>query len=142
MWPLRITLARLRPHNAANTLRVIVVAVAFAAFLIGDFVLFMRLFAAVANVEKETPLFALGLLRNLLGLVFLVASVVLFSSGMTTAIGSFFTDLDLDIYHAGPRSRLRIALSRYLKTLVQSAAMVFLFLVPMIVAFARHYPQT
>jgi len=139
MWPLRITLARLRPHNAANTMRVIVVAVAFAAFLIGDFVLFMRLFAAVANVEKETPLFALGLLRNLLGLVFLVASVVLFSSGMTTAIGSFFTDLDLDIYHAGPRSKLRIAISRWLKTLAQSAAIIFLFLLPLFVAFARQY---
>ena len=87
MWPLRLALSRLRPHNAANTLRTIVVIAAFAAFLYGDFVLFKRLFAAVANVEKETPLFALGLLRNLLGLVFLVASVVLFSSGMTSAIG-------------------------------------------------------
>lgn len=139
MWPLRLTLARLRPHNAANTLRTLVVAAAFAAFLFGDFVLFQRLFGAVANVEKETPLFALGLLRNLLGLVFLTASVVLFSSGMTSAIGSFFTDLDLDVYHAGPRSKLRIAVSRWLKTLAQSATVVFCFLLPLFLAFALQY---
>ncbi|HJQ39194.1 MAG TPA: hypothetical protein VKB93_18805 [Thermoanaerobaculia bacterium] len=141
MWPLRLTLARLRPHNAANTLRTVVVVAAFAAFLFGDFVLFKRLFAAVANVEKETPLFALGLLRNLLGLVFLVASVVLFSSGMTSAIGSFFTDLDLDIYHSGPRSKLRIAVSRWLKTLAQSATVVFFFLLPLFLAFALQYQK-
>lgn len=141
MWPLRLALARLRPHNAANTLRTIVVIAAFAAFLYGDFVLFKRLFAAVANVEKETPLFALGLLRNLLGLVFLVASVVLFSSGMTSAIGSFFTDLDLDIYHSGPRSKLRIAVARLLKTLAQSATVVFFFLLPLFLAFALQYQK-
>ncbi len=141
MWPLRLTLARLRPHNAANTLRTFVVVAALAAFLYGDFVLFNRLFAAVANVEKETPLFALGLLRNLLGLVFLVASVVLFSSGMTSAIGSFFTDLDLDIYHSGPRSKLRIAVARWLKTLAQSATVVFFFLLPLFLAFALQYQK-
>jgi len=139
MWPFRIAFARLRPLNAANLLRVTVVTLAFLGFLWGDYVLFSRLFGAVKNVETETPLFALGLLRNLLGLVFLVASVVLFSSGMTTAIGSFFTDLDLDIYHAGPRSKLRIALSRWLKTFVQSATVVFFFLLPLFVAFAKQY---
>ena len=139
MWPLRLTYARLRPFNGTNTVRIIVVVAVFAAFLYGDYVLFQRLFGAVANVEKETPLFALGLLRNLLGLVFLVASVVLFSSGMTTAIGSFFTDLDLDIYHSGPRSKLRIAVARWMKTLAQSATVVFFFLVPLFLAFARQY---
>jgi ABC-2 type transport system permease protein len=139
MWPFRIAFARLRPLNAANLLRVTVVTLAFLGFLWGDYVLFSRLFGAVKNVETETPLFALGLLRNLLGLVFLVASVVLFSSGMTTAIGSFFTDLDLDIYHAGPRSKLHIALSRWLKTFAQSATVVFFFLLPLFVAFAKQY---
>jgi ABC-2 type transport system permease protein len=142
MWSLRLTLAKLRPFNAATITRTAIVFLLVVAFLFGDYALFHRLFAATANVEKETPFFALGLLRNLLALVFLVASVILFSSSLTVAIGSFFTDLDLDIYHAGPRSKLRIALARYLKTLTQSAAMVFLFLVPMIVAFARQYPQT
>lgn len=141
IWPLRVTLAKLRPLNAANTLRIIIVIAVVLSFLIGDYVLFWRLFDAVANVEKETPLFALGLLRNLLGLVFLVASVVLFSSGMTSAIGSFFTDLDLDIYHSGPRSKLRIALARLMKTFAQSAAVVFLFLIPLFVAFAQQYDK-
>ena len=140
-WPLRLALARLRPFNAANMLRTLVVVIVFAAFLYGDFVLFQRLFGAVANVETQTPLLALGLLRNLLGLVFLVASVVLFSSGMTSAIGSFFTDLDLDIYHSGPRSKLRIAVARWAKTLAQSAAVIFFFLLPLFVAFARQYEK-
>ena len=119
--------------------RTAIVLIVVALFLIGDYALFARLFDAIAGVESETPLFALGLLRNLLGLVFLVATVTLFSSSMAAAIASYFTDLDLDIYHAGPRSKLRIALTRWLKTLVQSAAVVFLFIVPLIVAFARQY---
>src|SRR6185436_8186168 len=72
---------------------------------------------------------------------FLVASVVLFSSGMTSAIGSFFTDCDLDIYHSCPRSKLHIAVARWLKTLAQSATVVFFFLLPLFVAYARQYEK-
>jgi len=141
MWPFRIAAARLRPFNTATFVRTAIVLAVVALFLVGDYALFARLFRAIAGVESETPIFALGLLRNLLGLVFLVASVTLFSSAMAAAIASYFTDLDLDIYHAGPRAKLRIALSRWLKTLVQSATVVFLFLVPLVVAFARQYDK-
>ena len=141
MWPLRIAASRLRPFDAATITRTLIVLLVLAAFLIGDYALFARLFDAIAGVEKKTPIFALGLLRNLLGLVFLVATVILFSSAMTAAIASFFTDLDLDIYHAGPRSKLRIALSRWMKTLAQSATVVFLFLIPMLIAFGRQYER-
>jgi ABC-2 type transport system permease protein len=138
-WPLRITAARLRPVNAKSITRTVIVAAVFALFIYGDFALFRRLFLATSQLQTMTPLLALGLLRNLLALVFLVATVVLFSSAMTTAIGSFFTDLDLDMYHAAPRSRTRIAIARWGKTLVQSATIVFAFLIPMIVAFAGQY---
>jgi len=141
MWPLRIAAARLRPFNTATFVRTAIVLTVVVLFLVGDYALFARLFHAIAGVESETPIFALGLLRNLLGLVFLVATVTLFSSAMAAAIASFFTDLDLDIYHAGPRAKLRIALSRWVKTLVQSATVVFLFLVPLLVAFARQYDK-
>ncbi|HEX8616977.1 MAG TPA: hypothetical protein VF911_05245 [Thermoanaerobaculia bacterium] len=142
MWPLRIALARLRPFNAATIVRTSIVLAIVAAFLWADYALFARLYAAMTRVEAETPFFALGLLRNLLSLVFLVASVILFSSSMTAAIGAFFTDLDLDLYHSAPRSKLRIALSRWLKTLAQASAVVFLFLIPLVVSFARHYDKT
>lgn len=138
-WPVRLTLARLRPLDAVAIFRVLIVAAVFGAFLWGDFVLFRRLFAATAQIEAATPFFALGLLRNLLAMVFLVASVVLMSSAMTAAIGAFFTDLDLDIYHVAPRGKLRVAVARLMKTFVQSAAVVFAFLVPLLVAFSRQY---
>src|SRR5687768_2093570 len=141
MWPLRLTLARLRPFNTATLLRTLVVAGMLGAFLWGDYVLFKRLFTATREVEAATPFFALGLLRNLLSLVFLVATVILFSSSLTAAIGSFFSDLDLDIFHAAPRSKLRIALSRWMKTVAQAATIVFLFLIPLVVAFAREYSR-
>lgn len=141
MWPLRIALSRLRPFNAATITRTLIVLLVVIAFLLGDYALFARMFEAIAKVEKQTPIFALGLLRNLLGLVFLVATVILFSSAMTAAIGSFFTDLDLDVYHAGPRSKLRIAWSRWLKTLVQSATVVYFFLIPMMIAFGLQYAK-
>src|SRR5687767_15118775 len=139
MWSFRIAVSRLRPLNGARLLHAAVVILLVAAFLYGDFVLFRRLFHATKQVEATTPIFALGLLRNLLALVFLVATVVLFSSSMTTGIGAFFTDLDLDLYHSAPRAKLRIILARWLKTLVQSATVVFAFLVPVFIAFAQVY---
>jgi ABC-2 type transport system permease protein len=138
-WPVRIAAARLRPFGATQAIRILIVAAIVAAFLYADYALFARLYVAMTRVEEETPFFALGLLRNLLSLVFLVASVILFSSSLTAAIGAFFTDLDLDVYHSAPRSKLRIAVSRWLKTLVQASAVVFLFLIPLVVSFARHY---
>lgn len=141
MWPLRIAAARLRPLDAATVARTLIVLAVVGFFLAGDYVLFRRLFSAIANVEAQTPIFALVLLRNLLGLVFLVATVILFSSSLTAAIGSYFTDLDLDLYHAGPRSKLRIALARWLKTLVQSATVVYVFLIPLVLAFAERYEK-
>jgi ABC-2 type transport system permease protein len=139
MWPFRITLSKLRPVNVATITRTAIMAALFAAFLYGDFALFRRLFAALANVEEATPFFALGLLRNLLALVFLAAVVMLFSSAMTAAIGAFFSDLDLDTFHAAPLSKTRIVLSRWAKTFAQSATMVYLFITPMFVAFAQRY---
>ncbi|MDQ3279854.1 MAG: hypothetical protein M3Q69_00410 [Acidobacteriota bacterium] len=141
MWSLRITFARLRPFNAATILRTSIVVAIGAAFLIADYALFVRLFEAILRVEKETPFFALGLLRNLLSLVFMVACVILFSSSMTAAIGAFFTDLDLEIHHSAPRSKLRVAIARWCKTLMQAAAVVFLFLVPLVVAYARVFAR-
>jgi ABC-2 type transport system permease protein len=142
MWPLRITLARLRPFNAAMLVRTAIVAVIGALFLVADYALFMRLFAAILRVEQETPFFALGLLRNLLSLVFMVACVILFSSSMTAAIGAFFTDLDLEIHRAAPRSKLRVAIARWCKTLVQAAAVVFLFLIPLVIAYAQQFGKS
>jgi len=139
MWSLRITLAKLRPVNAKSITRTAIVVAVFGAFIYGDFALFRRLFLATSQLQTMTPILAVGLLRNLLALVFLVATVVLFSSAMTVAIGSFFTDLDLDTYHAAPRARTRIAVARWAKTLVQSATIVFAFLIPLIVAFGRQY---
>lgn len=139
MWPFRIAWSRLRPINASAITRITIVAIVMAAFLYGDFKMFVRLFAAVGKVETATPFFALGLLRNLLAMVFLVACAVLFSSAMTAAIGAFFSDLDLDIYHAAPRGKFTIALTRWWKTLAQSAAVVFAFLIPLFIAFAQQY---
>lgn len=139
MWSLRIMLAKLRPFNAAAVIKLAVTAAIIALFLYGDFALFRRMFRAIAKVEETAPFFALGLLRNVLALAFLVAFVVLFSSAMTAAIGSFFTDLDLETYHAAPLPKWRIVISRWLKTLFQSASIIFVFLIPMFMAFAQQY---
>ena len=141
MWSLRIALSKLRPVDATAIARISVVAITFALFLYGDFALFRRLFRATAQIEEATPFFALAILKNVLAMVFLVATIVLFSSAMTAAIGAFFTDLDLDIYHSAPRRKFTIVLSRWSKTLLQSATIVFAFIVPMFVAFARQYER-
>ena len=139
MWSIRILAARLRPFNAAAGLKVSITGTIVALFLLGDFALFRRVFRAIAKVEVTTPFFALGLLRNVLALAFLVAVVVLFSSSMTAAIGAFFSDLDLETYHAAPLPKWRIVLSRWAKTLVQSATIIYVFLIPLFIAFAAQY---
>jgi ABC-2 type transport system permease protein len=139
IWAVRIAVSKLRPFNAATITRTSIVGVLFAAFLYGDFALFRRLFAAMAKVEESSPFLALGLLRNLLALVFLSAVVMLFSSAMTSAIGAFFSDLDLDIFHGAPISKTRLAITRWAKTFVQSGTMVYIFIAPMFIAFAQRY---
>ena len=134
-----IAFSKLRPFNAATIVKLAVTAAVGAAFLYGDLVLFRRLFAAVAEVEKATPFFALGLLRSLIALVFLIAVTILFSSSMTAAIGAFFADLDLDTYHAAPMPKTTLVLERWFKTFAQSATIVYIFIVPMFVAFAQRY---
>jgi ABC-2 type transport system permease protein len=138
-WPARIALAKLRPLDGALAVKATIVASLFAGFLVGDFALFARIFSMTAKIEAMTPFFVLGLLQGFLSLVFLVAFTVLFSSAMTAAIGAFFTDLDLETYHAGPVSKTSIVLGRWIKTAVQSATLVFVFLLPLFAAFGRQY---
>jgi ABC-2 type transport system permease protein len=138
-WPIRITASKLRPFNAATITRTSIVVALFALFLYGDFALFRRLFAAMAKVEEASPFLALGLLRNFLALVFLAAFVMLFSSAMTAAIGAFFSDLDLDTYHAAPLSKTRLVIARWGKTFAQSATMIYIFIAPLFIAFAQRY---
>ncbi len=133
LWPIRIAASKLRPAS------VVLTAAIGALFLYGDFVLFRRLFKAVSDIERSSPFFALGLLRNLVALVFLIAVVILFSSAMTAAIGAFFADLDLDTYHAAPIGKTRLVIARWFKTLAQSATVVYVFIIPMFVAFALRY---
>src|SRR5260221_1961930 len=140
LWPFRLLLAKARPLTGAAITRITISATVIALFLAGDLLLFLRLFGAVADVEKATPFFALGILKNLLAMVFLVAVVILFSSAMTAAIGAFFTDLDLEVYHVAPRSKMRLVASRLAKTLAESATIVYVFLIPLLVAFAWRYP--
>src|SRR5256714_2816833 len=139
MWSIRILTARLRPFNASAIIRLAITSVIVALFLYGDFALFQRLFRAVAKIEATSPFFALGLLRNVLALAFLVAVAVLFSSSMTAAIGAFFTDLDLETYHAAPMSKWRLVTGRLIKAFMQSSTIIYVFLVPMFIAFARQY---
>ncbi|HUP64079.1 MAG TPA: hypothetical protein VM557_02210 [Thermoanaerobaculia bacterium] len=138
---LRLLLARGRPYNFALALKVLLVASLMAAFLWGDYRIFRKLFGAARQIEALTPFFALGLIENLLGLLFLVGTFVLFFSAQTSSIGSFFNDLDLEIWHAAPVSRMRIAAGRLLKTFLQSSYLVILFLIPVILALQHELGQ-
>ena len=96
MWPMRFALklavSRLRPWGLDTVFKIAIVATLFGGFLWGDYAVFRKLFRVTAQIEALTPFFALGLIENLLGLVFLIAVFVLFFSALTSAIGSFFTD--------------------------------------------------
>jgi len=139
LWPLRIAAARLRPYNASLLTRVTMVAILFGAFLYGDFLLFRRIISAITQIESLSPFFALGLLENLLGLVFLVSFLVLFFSSLTSAIASFFTDADLEIDHAAPVGKLSIALKRWWRTFLRSSYLIVAFLLPLFLALAFRY---
>lgn len=134
-------MARLRPVDGRLALRLVVVGSLFLLFLWGDFELFRRLFRAAAQVEALTPFFAVALIENFLGLVFLVAMMTLLFSAMTTAIGTFFTDGDLELYLGAPISHPRLVLRRWSSTLVQSSYLVVFFLLPMLAALTLQYEQ-
>ncbi|HVT02237.1 MAG TPA: hypothetical protein VHL58_02550 [Thermoanaerobaculia bacterium] len=139
MWPLRLAIARLRPWTAGSVVRILIVLVTSGAFLYGDYRVSARLFAAVADIEALSPFFSLGLVANFLELVMLACLSVLFFSAMTSSIGAFFTDLDLELYHAAPRRLERLLLGRFGKTYLQSSYAVLGFLTPMLFALGRQY---
>lgn len=139
LWPIRLALARLRPFGFSTVLRVGSASILGFLFLWGDWALFRRLFSEAARIEEATPFFALGLIQNLLTLVFLTALFILFFSALTSSIGAFFTDPDLDLYLASPRSRTRLITSRFAKTWLSATWLVLLFLCPMFVALAQQY---
>ncbi|MDX1584714.1 MAG: hypothetical protein R3338_14040, partial [Thermoanaerobaculia bacterium] len=134
MWPIRIALAKFRPVGLSLALRLTIVGSLFLLFLWGDYEIFRRLFRAAAQIEAVSPFFAVGLIENFLGLVILVAMMTLLFSAMTTAIGTFFTDRDLELLHAAPVPRMRIVVGRWIATLLQSSYLVVFFLLPMFVA--------
>ena len=138
-WPLRIALARFRPFNAALITKAVLVGTLFIFFLLGDYLLFRRVFKLTLQIESATPFFALGLIQNLLGMVFLISFGVLFFSSLTAAIGAFFADADLEIYHAGPAAKVRIVMGRWIKTAIQSSYLVVAFLIPLFWALADTY---
>ncbi len=139
MWPLRLLIARLRPFSPSTALRSLIVLAASGALLAGDYLLFRRIFRAIGTIEPLNPALAFALLRALLSMVFLVAGIVLLSSAMTASIGSFFTDLDLEILHAAPIAKSSLLLRRWAKTAAQSGTWVVVFLLPLIAAFGRIY---
>jgi ABC-2 type transport system permease protein len=139
MWPLRLLVARLRPFKTTTAIRSLIVAIAFSLLLAGDYLLFRRIFRAVGSIEPLNPALGFALLRGLLSMVFLVAGIVLFSSAMTAAIGSFFIDLDLEMLHAAPIRKTRLLVRRWGKTAAQSGTWVVVFLLPLIAAFGRVY---
>jgi len=139
LWPVRIALARFRPFNAALITKTLIVVTLFCLFLLGDYFLFRRLFKLTLQIESATPFFALGLIQNLLGMVFLISLGVLFFSSLTAAIGAFFADADLEIYHAGPVPKVRIVIGRWIKTAIQSSYLVVAFLIPLFWALADSY---
>ena len=139
MWPFRIALARLRPIDFRLGVKLALVLSIFGAFIWGDYILFRRVFRAAAQIEALNPFFALGLIENFLGLVFLIALFVLFFSSLTSSIGAFFTDRDLELYHSAPSSRPSILVGRWFKTYVQGSWAVFFFLLPMFAALLVQY---
>lgn len=139
MWPIRLAAARLRPFGISTVLRIVFAGGFGGALLYGAWSLFRRLFREAAKIEAATPFFALGLIENLLTLVFLTALFVLFFSALTTSIGALFVEPDLEMYIASPRRRLAIVASRFVRTYVTSTWLVLLFLCPLFVALAQQY---
>jgi ABC-2 type transport system permease protein len=140
-FALTLALAKLRPWGLDTFVKLAVVSTLFGTFLWGDYAVFRKLFRVTAQIEAVTPFFALGLIENVLGLVFLTAVFVLFFSALTSAIGSFFTDLDLDLYHSSPVSKPKILVARWAKTFVQSSYLVVSFLIPVFFALTVQYER-
>jgi len=121
-------LARLQTEGKARLLGLTALG---AVFWFGLFVLAYRVIARFVGLPEIGPFLA----AKLLSMVLLASSSILVFSSLIAALPSFFLAADLERLVAAPIERSRLLYARLSETIFDSAWMVLLFALPLLLAY-------
>lgn len=137
---LRLTMTghRLRPFTPVRVLFIAGFAAAGAAFLLGDFLFFQRIFGNLLEnaVTEDIPrVLLVAVAGKLMGLVLLTTFSLLLFSAAVSALSYLYLDEDLSFLLPLPVPRRRLLAQRSSEAAVNAGYMVALLLVPVAVAY-------
>ncbi len=128
----------LRP-NLDKILRWVLILFLGGLFLFGDYVFFFR----VIRYLDELPL-QVGeeLIVQMLNVVFLTIFIMVLFSSLISSLSIFYMSSDLDFLHSLPMHEQAIITVKFWQNCVQSCWMVFLFSLPMFIAYGIYFDVT
>jgi len=133
---LRWQLARnsLMSHVRQHCWRLLLLTTVAGLFLVGDYAFFFRLLRHISTMPGELgPL----LMAQLLHMIFLTFFSMLIFSNTVTSLSTIYLSSDLLVLMSSPLRLTNVFVSKFVQTLLYSSWMVFLFGLPIFIAFGQ-----
>lgn len=125
---IRNRMTRLAPGDGFKTVLLLVLGIAFWAFL---FTVSYRVLSYFRTVEGLGDLLAL----RLLSMVLLTFFSILVFSNVVTALSTYYLSGELEILHAAPVAVERIYRAKFIETLTDSSWMTIIYGLPVFIAY-------
>src|SRR5919202_511993 len=133
---LRWQLARnsLMSHVRQHCWRLLLLTTVAGLFLVGDYAFFLRLLRHISTMPGELgPL----LMAQLLHMIFLTFFSMLIFSNTVTSLSTIYLSSDLLVLMSSPLRLTNVFIAKFVQTLLYSSWMVFLFGLPIFIAFGQ-----
>jgi ABC-2 type transport system permease protein len=133
---LRWQLARnsLMSHVRQHCWRLLLLTAVAGLFLIGDYAFFFRLLRHMSIMPGELGPLLMG---QLLHMIFLTFFSMLIFSNTVTSLSTIYLSSDLLVLMSSPLRLTNVFVSKFVQTLLYSSWMVFLFGLPIFIAFGQ-----
>ncbi|MFH1134854.1 MAG: hypothetical protein V1816_02080 [Pseudomonadota bacterium] len=122
---------RLKRGEEGSALKLFFMGLVGLAFWIAIFIAFFKVLGYFQAAEGFGNILA----QKLMNMVWMTFFAVLLFSNVITALSTFFLSRDLEMIHASPASLENLFWARFTDTLVDSSWMVFLFGLPVFIAY-------
>ncbi len=110
-----------------------------ALFLVGDFAFFLRMIRYMDTLPLEV---GDELIVQLLNVVFLTLFMMVLFSSVISSLTIFYMSRDLEFLHSLPTTKDSILTLKFWQSVLQSSWMVWLFGVPIFMAYGYHFQTT
>ena len=118
-------------HRENKWIKLFILALVGLAFWGGILAVSLRVLTYFKSIEELGTIIAFKLLSMMLITLF---SLLIFSS-ILTALSKLFLSKDLNLVHALPVESYRIFLARWFESMVDSAWMVVIYMLPVFIAY-------